>query len=136
MKELIPNSGIYAVNVPRAAFGIEVNKKHQIGYWDGEQNQAKWNIKTLPPGNYTIICTSLNASEEDAAKVVKSHYSRSASFNPIVGHYQSTKSQTTYMDYINGFCTCKTATESLSSLLRSLNLTEPNYLIIKKEMVC
>lgn len=128
MTELIKDSGIYAFSVPVDATSI------QLYGTGGIVDEIRWNIvkqagkglkiktssKRLPPGNYSIICTSANATEADAAKVV--HTQRKNSY-PLM-----------YKIYSEGLREAYTSDwrDSLSSLLRSLNLNEPNYLIIKR----
>lgn len=135
MIELIPNSGIYAAPIAKDQFDFRFHfsslyEEWVLCYksktiWEKYGNEC-CNWKVHFEKEPVIICTTANASEEDAAKVVQTVW------GGFAGHIKG------YMDYELIGCDIqplKKATDSLSSLLRSLNLTEPNYLIIKKEMV-
>lgn len=134
MTELIPQSGIYAIPVPveiKNAHFYRVNNESimlawndvkrplnpynlvRVDYYRGDLKDYKWPV---------IICTTANASEEDAAK-----------FLEFRGYREELEPM--YLMYGEDVPTIGTWKDSLSSLLRSLNLNEENYLIIKKEMV-
>lgn len=112
LHELLP--GIYALEVPMDASDIQVyGTVHrpgiafaQVGFYF----RRGWEI---PPGNWSIICCSATATEEEAGKVVEPL----EFFN--------------YKNYADDW-ECKTATESLASLIRSKGLDDKLNLLFLK----
>lgn len=135
----------YAVEVPEDGLNFIIHKPfnkywhincdypptHKYTNWGRCIFYKEFGGKNKYPGALQIICTSKEATNGDAMRIVKSHYSRSASYNPVLGHYQTSGSSTTFMDYINGYCTYDSPLDSLRSLLASKGLTGKNYLIIQ-----
>lgn len=99
----------------------------QDDWSDFELNEADSNVLmfctpeaishlVLPPGSYTFIGTTKDISEEQAGEIVSN----------IFGEKNRWK------DYVSLMIPCKTATESLRSLLIANNLSpELNYAILK-----
>lgn len=139
MTQLTEN--LFAVEVPEGASNFKI-KPHYVRnhieerdeiklIWDSTQITHNWLI--LPAGNWQFICTTREATNGNAMGIVKSHYSRSASYNPVLGHYQTSGSSTTFMDYMNGHCTFDSPLDSLRSLLASKGLdVNKNYALLKK----
>jgi hypothetical protein len=77
----------------------------------------------LPPGNWSIICCSKTATEEDAAKVVERDF-----FD------EDWEDKKGYIHYEDGRLICDSTIDSLRSLLRSKNCDPSlNWLILKLE---
>lgn len=124
MTILLPN--IIAIEVPKDVTNTSIfvmNNIPVLQFISEKEDSFSMSQTELPPGDYTIICTSDNATEEDAAKVVKL---------TTVGKFDG------YMNYENFNSTVlfDLPTHSLSSLLRSHGLEpgEKNYLILKKNL--
>ncbi len=114
---------IWAVEVPEGAkeLHIEVSLKGSpyIGYKfkDDELLNEYQNIN-LPPGTWEIVCTSKEATEEQAASIVEEVRLR--------GNIR-------YEDYTREYMWQETAIDSLNSLLASNGCDlNKNWLILKK----
>jgi hypothetical protein len=116
------------VEVPEGTFDLGVvhsNKGNKLTYYfknkDVSPGQQIFGLNKIPEG-FSILGSGLvSAITEEEAKILvtkDAHYSRSASFNPEYGHYQSSGSSTTYKDHSTGRCTLDYATESLFSYVR------------------
>jgi hypothetical protein len=115
---------IWAVEVPEGAkeLHIEVSLKGSpyIGYKfkDDELLNEYQNIN-LPPGTWEIVCTGMEATEEQAASIVDS--------------VDSDGRGKVYMNYNNGMYVFHRSTSSLRTLLTSKGCDlNKNYLILKK----
>lgn len=129
MTELLKDSGIYAIPVAKDYFDFRFHYSSLYDEWVlYYKSKTIWeryrtescNWKVCFEKEPVIICTSASATEADAARVVG---------NVVVWREFWYKDYESQNDDPYEF---ETATDSLSSLLRSLNLNEPNYLIIKK----
>lgn len=110
-------AGIYCVDFRKDAYNVSI-RENKITY------RTPTSIHTLeeklPPGNWSIICCSATATEEDAAKVVK--------------WFETEWEPRTWRDYEKGEWdyNIDTATESLASLIRSRGLDDKlNWLFLK-----
>lgn len=140
MTELLPN--IFAIEVPVKSYRheyIHVYYGEEILRWyinpepppmnedddildliDKPIND-KWDAVNLPPGNYSFICASLTATEEEAAKIVE----------PGLGSGYADYEIDPELKYCDSFIK---ATDALLSILRSKGLNpELNYAILQKQ---
>ena len=127
---------VYAVEVPEGATGFNINKYgngSELNYWLIAGAKDTLIVIDLPAGNWQLIGTTKEVTNGIAMGLVESHYYREASYNPILGHYQTSGSSTMFKDYIHGRFTCDNPVDSLRSLLKSKGLDEnKNYVLIKK----
>jgi len=108
----------YAIEVPEDADCLGIRNTKLGGFVND-----RYFIKTLPPGEYEIVCQdSKRITEEEAFKIVEHHL---APFdNTIIG----------FEDYTDvGYTSCETAQESFTTLLQSKHLNPSiRYVIILK----
>lgn len=115
MKELREN--YWAVEVPDGAKNFRVGVDDGTPYFDYLLGTISYVIK-LEPGTWEIVCTSKEATEEQAEQIVEEVRLR--------GNIR-------YEDYTREFMWQETAIESLRSLLTSKGCDlNNNYLILKK----
>jgi hypothetical protein len=70
MIELINNH--WAVELPESATAFNVNQYgggSELNYWLIEGREQTLIVKDLPPGTWQIVCTSKDATEEQAAGI-------------------------------------------------------------------
>lgn len=119
----------WAVEVPSMAFGFDVNNYGNSSEYmymldvadiiDETHHDETLIAKPLPPGTWEIVCTSKEASEEQAASIVDS--------------VDSDGRGKVYMNYNNGMYVFHRSTSSLRTLLTSKGCDlNKNYLILKK----
>lgn len=131
---------IYAVEVPEGTGGISIRSgvESAVFFYDKFTKRRDKETINLPPGSYEILFQTKQATEEEWKPLVikDAHYSRSASFNPEYGHYQTSGSRIYYKNYAEPgsiFLENNNALSSGNSLLRSNNLNpDNNYLLLKK----
>lgn len=93
-------------------------KEQGLFYKQPGNSSPPWIV--LPPGNYSFICASLTATEEEAANIVTKE-----------DHFAYWNYEGPFVDQVPS---CRTALESLHSLLRSKGLNpELNYAILLKQ---
>lgn len=119
---------VFALPIPSMAFGIMINNygnESELMYTldieeidESNKTDETLIVKKLPPGNWEYLCTTNVATEEQASRVVmkEDHFA--------YWNYEG--------DFVDQVPSCKTALESLRSLLKSKNLTG-NYAIILKK---
>src|SRR5688572_19636359 len=63
----------WVVEVPEGAAGHDVNQYRggsELNYWMIEKDEQTLIVKDLPPGNWKIVCTSKEATEEQLQEVI------------------------------------------------------------------
>lgn len=124
----------WAVEVPEGATGLDVNH-YQVGselnYWVTDGGKETLIIIDLPPGTWEIVCTSKEATEEQAVNLIQ------------WSEWHFPVKHTRYIDYTRPYDTALkqkwgdgfgTALESFNSLLASKGCdVNKNYLILKKQ---
>lgn len=131
MTQLMEN--IFAIEVPVDGFDFEILRtyRNELRYLiKGSENPLTGGEKIealpLPPGNYSFICASLTATEEEAAKIVVrvKYYNRENDY----------EAKNAFENYEHPATSVHlTAKGSLHSLLRSKGLNpELNYAILRK----
>ena len=111
---------VYAVEVPEGAFTWDVLTVDDKQYLAGDDDHGNMEIGTqpLPPGPWRILCTTREATEEQAHQIVESV--TTANELPVYRDYEFSQ----WM---------KTAVGSLRSLITSKGLDgNKNYVLLKK----
>lgn len=118
LHELLP--GIYALEVPMDASDIQVyGTVHRPGIAFAQVGFYFRRGWEMPPGNWSIICCSATATEEEAGKVIA--FDMYEDIGILAANYMN-----------DGTGDCKTRLASLASLIRSRGLDpEKNWLILK-----
>jgi hypothetical protein len=123
----------WAVEVPTIAFGLMINNyadESELMYMlsmediaDDGNSEETLITKELPKGSWQIICTTKEVTGNIAANIVE-HFNNGVYRDYAIAQF----------DPCDEYMSCHLcATESLQSLLKSLGLNGPNYIIIKKK---
>lgn len=121
---------VWAVQIPKGANGFTMSKEfNALTYY--AENPSFESIRTvnLPPGQWEFICTSKDATEEQAASVIErlaDYQDKKLGALPSYLNYAYSKKDDWY-----GCFPFPTAVLSLESLLKSKGL-EGNYALLKK----
>lgn len=107
----------YGLPIPEDAHGIDINKYangSELNYWLISGDKETLIVIDLPPGNWQLICTTKEVTEEQAKGIVE-------------------REEGEFKDYECDEAVYMYAANSLRSLLTSKGLDpNKNYLLIKK----